>query len=286
MRKAKTHFVLVGLLLEVALCGAGCTQQERPETTFYSNGHRKQVATWQDGHLQGRLVEYYPNGNLKATSHWLAGKRTGITRLYYPTGSLRDSSAYLSDSLNGLSLGYTAQGLPQFRSYYTNGRRTGREVVFNATGQPAELHVYDSTGRLFYVDSYEADGKPSGSGMTPLFKMKDTLKWGEKMTGYVWFGYPLKTKATLLVGTLGKDLQALDRYPMLDTIQVVKQSQDGRFYFAFYPAHTGVNSIGFKFLQPGSPWDALPRKDSLSVDHISVTSPFFVQKPNSAEKSL
>jgi hypothetical protein len=279
----KTRFASIGLLIGIVLFDTGCTPHQRTETTFYPNGHRKQVATWQDGQLQGLLTEYYPNGKLKATSHWLAGKQTGVTRLYYPTGDLRDSSTYLAGSLNGLALGYTPQGLPQFRSHYTNGIPTGREVIFDATGKPTELHLYDAAGILFYVDNYEADGKPSGSGMTPLFEAKDTIAWKEKMTGFIWFGYPLKTRTTMLVGRLGKDLQALDRYPMLDTIQVVKQSRDGRFYFEFYPAHVGSNNMGFKFLQPGSPWDAIPRKDSLSVDQLSVTHSFFVGKPNLLE---
>jgi len=164
---------------------------------------------------------------------------------------------------------------------HPNGRKekhTGREILIDSIGKPVELHVYNQDRKLIYVDTYDSKGRLAGGSMIPLHEFKDTIKWGEKMTGCFWFGYPLKTKATLLIGTLGKDINALDRYPMLDTLQVVVQSPNGRFYFTFQPAHAGVNRLEYKFLQPGSPWNVMPKKDSLSVDHMSGASHFFVRQ--------
>ena len=65
----------------------------------------------------------------------------------------------------------------------------------------------------------------------------------------------------------------------MDTFQVVAQSKDGRYYFSYYPKRTGSNTMGYRFLQPKSPWDARPHKDSLSVDYLAGDMPFFVRKP-------
>lgn len=246
------------ILLGSILFSVDCTDSERNHTT----------------------LRYYPNGKVRAVIRLLDGKLNGVTKVYYPNGFLRDSSTYLADSLNGPSFWFDSLGILCQQSHYTNGIRTGRQVIFNSTGKPVELHVYTQTGKLFYVDSYNSDGHPAGSGMTPVFEVKDTVSSDEKMTGFLWFGYPLKSRATLLIGTLGTNLKASDRYPLLDTLEVVEQSKDGRFYFAFQPTHIGNNVMGFKFIQPGSPWNASPHKDSSSVDQISGKSPFFVRKRN------
>jgi hypothetical protein len=277
--------LVVALLLGEALCLASCTQEHGRtiETFHYPNGQLRGAAAQLNGRLDGRSVAYYPNGQVRAASSWVAGQRTGVTRLYDPDGVLRDSSAYRADSLDGPSLQYARTGVPQLRSWYVNGQRRGREVLYDEAGKPAELRVYGAGGQLVYLDRYGPDGRPSGRGMVPLFDTRDTLAWGEKMAGSLSFGYPLTAPATLVVGTLGTDLTAVDRYPLRDTVQVVQQSADGRFYFAYRPAHAGANAMGYKFLQPQRPWDAVPRKDSRSVDHLSGTVPFFVRPRNTAQ---
>jgi hypothetical protein len=115
--------------------------------------------------------------------------------------------------------------------------------------------------------------------MIPLIDAPDTLEWGEKYTGSVYFGYPLRSPATMLVGTLYKGKKSSDLPVLVDTFQVVTPRADGRFYFTYYPKRTGNNAMGYRFLQPGSPWDARPRKDSLSVDHLAGDMPFYVREP-------
>ena len=140
-----------------------------------------------------------------------------------------------------------------------------------------ERHTFNSSGREILTTPYDAEGKPGSSFFSPIVQADDTITLGNKFSGFVTFGYPLKSKAIMLVGRLGKDMKALDRYPLLDTFQVVHQSKDGRFYFSFVPSRLGANTFGYKFIQPGSPWTDVP-KDSLSVDLLSGSSPFYVRK--------
>ncbi|WP_426062300.1 hypothetical protein [Hymenobacter sp. B1770] len=83
---------------------------------------------------------------------------------------------------------------------------------------------------------------------------------------------------TLIVGVLGEDVNAFDRWPIVDTFQVVLQSADGRFYFPYYPKRPEKNSFQYKFIQPESPVMAA-FEDSLRVDQKSIMHPFFVKKP-------
>jgi len=81
-------------------------------------------------------------------------------------------------------------------------------MFFDSLGRPEERQVYNRAGRLVYLNDYEADGRPSPGGMMTLIDAQDTLVWGEKYTGSVSFGYPLRSPATLLVGALGKGTKA------------------------------------------------------------------------------
>lgn len=276
----KSQPLFVALLLG-ALCMASCTpEQERTtETSRYPNGRLRGVAALLNGRLDGRSVAYYPNGKVHATSHWVAGRRTGVTRLYYPDGVLRDSSAFRNDSLHGPAVRYYPNGVLQERAQFTNGTRTGLTMLFDSLGKPMDREIYNRAGRLIYANRYEPDGRPFSSGMMTLIDAPDTLDWGEKYTGSVYFGYPLRSPATMLVGTLGKGKKASDSPVLVDTFQVVAPSTDGRFYFAYYPKRAGDNAMGYRFLQPGSPWDARPRKDSLSVDYLAGDMPFYVREP-------
>ncbi|UOQ97182.1 hypothetical protein MUN81_18325 [Hymenobacter sp. 5317J-9] len=216
---------------------------------------------------------------MRATSYWVAGRRTGFTRLYYPNGGVRDSSAFRNDSLHGPALRYYPNGVLQEQAHYTNGTQTGLTMRFDSLGKPVEREIYNRAGRLIYANGYEPGGQPSPGGMMTLIDAPDTLNWGEKYTGSVSFGYPLQKPATMLVGTLSKGRKASDSPVLVDTFQVVAPSPDGRFYFAYYPKRAGNNAMGYRFLQPGSPWNARPRKDSLSVDYLAGDMPFFVREP-------
>lgn len=269
---------LFGLVL---LSAAACSTKEQVQQVadYYPNGCLKIMKSMQDNQLHGRSRSYYPDGTLQSVSMWEHGRRTGVTTLYYANGTLRDSANYLRDSLNGPALRYYPNGVLKQRTHFADGATTGHTIFFDSLGKLVQRQIYNQAGKLIYLNDYAPDGRPSPGGMMTIIEAKDTLIWGGKYTGCVYFGYPLKSPATMLVGTLGKGLKASDRHPMVDTFQVVAQSKDGRFYFSYYPVHAGVNAMEYKFRQPGSPWDAVPRKDSLSVDGLAGDMPFFVRKP-------
>ena len=236
------------------------------------------MAALRHGQLDGRSVSYYPNGHLQTVSQWAGSQRTGVTRRYYLDGILQNSTQYRKDSLHGMALRYYRTGPLREVAHYTNGHRTGTYVSFDSLGHKAEQFTYDHSGEVIYTAFYDRHGKTAGGTPEPIPEAPDTISWGERYTGAIRFGYRLKGKVTMLVGVLREDRKALDRWPLVDTFQVVPQSKDVRFYFAYYPKRPGKNVLQYKFIQPGSPWDTYPRTDSVSVDGISVTHPFFVKK--------
>ena len=138
--------------------------------------------------------------------------------------------------------------------------------------------TYDRSGKEIYNLYFDKQGKPLDGSLMPIIEAKDTILWGGKYTGSIRFGYPLKGKVTMTVGVLGEDLKAYDRWPLVDTFQVVPQSEDGRFYFSYYPKRLGINAFHYKFTQPGRRW--IVEVDSSTVDLISVKHSFLVKQPS------
>ena len=270
------HALLLGVVLHLTSCRHEDGRTLEPD--HYPNGRLRSVAALRHGRLDGRSVSYYPNGQVQAVSQWVAGQRTGVTRLYYPDGILKDSTQYRNDSVHGAALRYYRTGPLREVAHYTNGLRTGTYVSFDSLGHKVEQFTYDPSGEVIYSTFYDRHGQAAGGTPEHITEANDTISWGERYTGAIRFGYPLKGKVTLLVGVLREDRTARDRWPLVDTFQVVPQRKDGRFYFAYYPKRPGKNVLQYKFIQPASPWEVYPQTDSLSVDGISVTRPFFVKK--------
>jgi hypothetical protein len=280
MRIVKEYIASV-FLFSLTLFTISCrdNQQEHSVKQFYPDGHLKVVATLRGNRMHGRTIWYSLKGDIDNTSHWVNGKRTGVTCVYYSSGALKDSIGFLNDTLHGLSLSYYRNEALQKVERYTHGVRTGTAVDFDSLGKRKQQSTYDRNGNEIYYIFYDTHGESAGGSPAHITEAKDTIWWGEKYTGSIRFGYPLKGKVTMIVGVLGEDLKAIDRWPIVDTFQVVPQSKDGRFYFSYYPKRLGANSFQYKFIQPESPWDATVR-DSLTIDQKSVTHPFFVKKPS------
>ncbi|TGE20987.1 hypothetical protein E5K02_24805 [Hymenobacter metallicola] len=267
-------------LLSLGVGSISCRdkQQERRVQVTYPDGRLHVLATLRGKRLHGRAIEYSPTGTIDNTSHWVEGKRTGVTSYYYPSGALKDSLAFLNDTLHGLSLSYYRNGVLQQVERYTHGVRTGTAVTFDSLGKRKQQSTYDRDGNGIYDIFYSPPGESPLGSPVPITEAKDTIWWGEKYAGSVRFGYPLKGNVTMIVGVLREDRKAVDRWSVVDTFQVVAQSQDGRFYFSYYPKQPGPNSFQYKFIQPQSPWNATIR-DSLTVDQQTVTHSFLVKKP-------
>jgi hypothetical protein len=269
------------LLVSILLYGVSCQDEQhvRVEKMFYPDGKLQVAATLRGQQLHGPVTWYFPSGSIESRAEWVRGKRMGVTRFYYPNGRLKDSSHFVNDSLHGRVIRYYRNGTLKEVAHYTNGQPSGYTVLFDSTGRRTERHLYDKQGRLIAVRAHDPDGKPWGSMLMPLLVTKDTITLGENYQGFIYFGFPLTRKATLLVGRLGLNKKALDRYPLLDTILKVTQSPDGRFYFSYRPTQVGVNTFSYKFHQPHSPWDAMLENDSLSINDMSSTHRFLVRKP-------
>lgn len=267
-------------LLVVLFSLASCQQAEQSHKVklFYPTGQLRVLATLRGDLPNGRVAGYRPTGSLVTTSYWVAGKRTGVSCTYYSNGTRQDSISFLNDRQHGPAFTYYRNGALHTVERYRQGMRIGTATTFDSLGHRQQQGTYDREGNQIYAIFYDWQGHTAGGSPSSIVVAKDTVRWGEPYTGSLRFGYPLRGKVLLLVGVLKEDRQAVDRWALIDTFQVVSQSTDGHFYFSYAPKRVGLNSFQYKFIQPASPWDALV-VDSLSVDRQSGTHPFFVKKP-------
>ena len=271
----------VNLWLVIITIGvASCHQNEQAQRIklLYPTGQLRVLAMLRDSVLDGRVTGYRPTGSIMTTSQWVAGKRTGVTSSYYPAGTRQDSIGFLNDVRHGPAFTYYPNGALHTIEHYRHGVQTGIAVTFDSLGHKQEQFTYDQEGNEVYATFYNKAGKTAGGSPSSILVAKDTIQWGEHYSGSLRFGYSLRGKVTMLVGVLKQDRQALDRWPLIDTFQVIPQSKDGRFYFSYLPKQAGANAFQYKIIQPASPWNA-PEPDSLSVDSQSSTRPFFVKNP-------
>jgi len=92
-------FPLFRRLAQVALglvLATGCQENDAyREEVRYPNGSLRMIKTLTgDGVLHGRSVSFYPDGTRQSVSTWDHGRRTGITTLYDSAGTVRDSSRF------------------------------------------------------------------------------------------------------------------------------------------------------------------------------------------------
>lgn len=203
-----------------------------------------------------------------------------VVKDYYASGQLQQTRAVQHGQLNGPVVSYYRNGARQETAHFVRGRAVGSRVLFDSTGKPLERHVYDSTGRMFFVQGYDKQGRPSSTSLLPLVTTPDTVPAGHPFAGSIRFGYALKHPAVLLVGTFTNP-KGVKQPVMLDTLQRVKQHQDGSFYFSYRPARAGYNTFAYRFVQPESRYEpsitGSREDDSLGVDYLTGKRPFYVK---------
>lgn len=204
-----------------------------------------------------------------------------VVKAYYASGQLRQTSAVQHGQFHGPVVWYYRNGARKTTAHFVQGVSVGNTVLFDSTGKPVERHVYDATGRMIYVSFYDPRGRSSDGGLLPVIDAPDTILRGRPFAGSIHFGYALQHPATLLVGTFARDPKRPIQPLMLDTLQRVTQSPDGRFYFSCAAVVPGNHTFAFRFIQPETRFEPTivgsRTDDSLGVDYLGGNQRYYVK---------
>lgn len=257
------------LLVSTCLVGVGCQDEHLVSTQayYYPNGGIRAKVSSKGAVEHGPVTVYYPNGQLKHYSEWVDGKKHGTQRSYYTNGALQDSCTYVAGKIHGLFWQYYRNRGVKAIIPFNHGVPEGIASDYDSLGTRTERQTFDAQGRLIYIVSYDAQGKPNNNGMLcGMLEVRDTISHGQNVTGSLHFGYPLTCPATLLLGQLKEKKKGVDPLSFRDTLQVVTAGRDGYFRFSLSLPHVGAYRLGYKWLQPCSPSRFAPQQDSLSVN--------------------
>jgi len=119
-------------------------------TLYHTNGIVSAVEHYSGNTYQGPFESYFPDGAPKVKGQYLDGQMDGIWTYYYdePKGQVKEMVTFKGNSENG-----------PFTEYFPNGQKAA-EGTYKDEFEDGELKVYDSTGKLTTIITYE-DKKPA-----------------------------------------------------------------------------------------------------------------------------
>ena len=88
----------------------------------YSNGKVKILASYKNGTLDGRALQYYENRKIKSEDTFMNETLNGISKGYYETGKLEYEISYKNDKKDGIEKRYSNAGILVVEFSYKNGR--------------------------------------------------------------------------------------------------------------------------------------------------------------------
>ena len=145
------------------------TDKKNPEiklgiyNKYYDDGKILEVATYDNGKLNGLRTLYYPNGKIMQTENYLENKYEGKFAAYYEDGSLQQEGVYKDNMMNGVWKNYfkTPKNKVKeeitlvdnhvngpYKEYYDNGNLlasgTKKEIMEDFDVFDGEVEIYDS----------------------------------------------------------------------------------------------------------------------------------------------
>jgi len=106
---------------------------------FDENGKIKQIATYEDGKING-IARYYSDGKLRSKMEWKNGNIDGMSEEYFD-GKLTDKGIYKNGEKEGIWLQYHNGNLYS-KTTYKNGSINGEYIHYNPDGRIVEKGNY------------------------------------------------------------------------------------------------------------------------------------------------
>lgn len=117
--------------------------------TFYRNGEKESLETFEDGYRNGEFKTWYDNGNINMRKSYKKGIRNGIWKKYLENGTLKETHEYNNsgDLINELKLYYDSGILQAKVNFNNETQNVGYAKFFD------EKERVDSEGNLFVKSS-------------------------------------------------------------------------------------------------------------------------------------
>jgi len=98
---------------------------------------------YEDGLLEGKVINYYPKGGVAEEISYHAGQKHGEWKRYFTDGKLKLKAAYVDDRLEGLMLVYYQNGVPEISGMYRHNYKDGIWMYFNDKGEVVKKERYE-----------------------------------------------------------------------------------------------------------------------------------------------
>ena len=92
----KSQFFLLQLSFQVLALGYQFEKKQGNWKTYYSNGNLRKKESFDNGKLDGRMIEWYQNGNKKIEGQFRKGKREGVFLFWEEDGSLHLKKSFVN----------------------------------------------------------------------------------------------------------------------------------------------------------------------------------------------
>jgi antitoxin component YwqK of YwqJK toxin-antitoxin module len=109
--------------------------QHGPSLTWYADGQRLALASFQRGALDGSYREWHPGGQLKEEGEYRDDRRDGVYRTFYANGKQASEEEYRAGLLHGRQLVWYESGAPMAVSEFRHGKRHGLAATWYEGGQ-------------------------------------------------------------------------------------------------------------------------------------------------------
>ena len=141
---------------------------------FFPNGKTQKIVPFQQGKIDGEIVEYNENGSLKARIRYEKGKKEGPSFAYWPNEKIQSLEEYDQDKLSEAQ--YFDQN-NRLVSYIQNGK--GKRVIFYQ-GFVASLLEYRNGKQEGEIETFNAAHE-----LTSRYFIKNGKKQGEEIFYYL-----------------------------------------------------------------------------------------------------
>ena len=109
---------------------------------YYRNGSIKEIGYVKNNRWVGKYHEYYDNRNIREKKNYIDGKLEGRSMLYYKNRQIKESKFYKNDKLNSEYLYYYSNGYLWIKSNYNNGKLDGDRFIYYEDGKLEKKEFY------------------------------------------------------------------------------------------------------------------------------------------------
>lgn len=176
-------------------------KKDGPWKFYHNNGTLKEIATYNNGSVEGELKTYFDNGVQSSLQQYQNNEANGKFTNWFYNGSLRKQGTYENSKTNGLLKTYSTRGLLEFEGGVTNEEYDGTFKTFHANGSTKITGTYNNGKQNGLYKEFFYNGNLYFTG---------TLENGEKQG--VWKEYYYSGKQKALLNYLKGDLDGEQVY--------------------------------------------------------------------------